>query len=411
MVQHWIWLAERKHLNDCARLGLLEHFGDPERIYFAQEQEYKALELPPNGIQSLLDKDLGRAEEILEECRKKKIHILTFHDSGYPRKLKNIPDPPIVLYYKGTLPDLDGTPVIGVVGTRKASGYGLQTARRLGYQIARCGGILVSGLAKGIDAQSMHGALAADGPLVGVLGGGADVVYPAENRALFADTGNYGCLISEYPPGTRPFPQNFPRRNRIISGMSDGVLIVEAPVKSGALITAGLAADQGRDVFVVPANVDVESSQGSNALLRDGGIAVGSGWDILSEYQARYPGKVREFHGGQLREEPAAKMVQVAQKAEKFTKKSKDGASAEKKTIDNSDFTPYIDLTKILPSLSNAEQAIVSRLQSGQKLVDDVIAESGLAAPVVLASLTVLEVKGIVRRLPGRFVELRREKQ
>lgn len=410
MVQHWIWLSERKHLNYSVKLALLEHFGDPERIYFAREEEYRELGLDGKAVQSLLDKELDDTRKILEECRKKKIHVLTLQDSGYPRKLKNIPDPPIVLYYKGTLPDLDAAPVIGVVGTRKASAYGLQTARKLGYQIARCGGVVVSGLAKGIDAQSMLGALAADGPVVGVLGGGADVVYPAENRALFQDTEDYGCLLTEYPPGTRCFPQNFPHRNRIISGMSDGVLIVEAPVRSGALITADRAADQGRDVFVVPANVDVQTSAGSNALLRDGGIAVGCGWDILSEYESRYPGKIREFHGGTLRDEPRQPAAKVAQEAEKFTKKSKSKTITEKKPIDNSEISPYIDLTKILPNLSKSEQAIVSLLQSGQTLVDDVIAGTGLAAPVVLASLTVLEVKGIVRRLPGRFIELCREK-
>ena len=410
MVQHWIWLAERKALNDMTKLALLERFGDPEQIYFAREADYEGLELTEKEVQSLRDKDLKSVQEILDECRKKKIHVLTFHDSGYPRKLKNIPDPPIVLYYKGTLPDLDGTPVIGVVGTRKASAYGLQTARRLGYQIARCGGIVVSGLAKGIDAQAMLGALAADAGVVGVLGGGADVVYPRENRALFADTEDYGCLLSEYPPGTRPFPQNFPHRNRIISGMSDGVLVVEAPQKSGALITANRAADQGRDVFVVPANVGVETSVGSNGLLRDGGIAVGCGWDILSEYESRYPGKVTEFHDGVLREEPRQGMVKVAQKTEKFTKKSNKEPLDQKKPIDNGENAPYIDLTKILPGLSETEQAIVGQLRSGQKLVDDLIAETSLAAPMVLASLTVLEVKGIVRRLPGRFVELSREK-
>ena len=410
MVQHWIWLAERKHLNYNTKLSLLERFGEPEQIYFAREQEYREAGVDDKGVQSLLDKDLAEVQSIAEECQKKKIHILTFHDSGYPRKLKNIPDPPLVLYYKGTLPDLDATPVIGVVGTRRASAYGLQTARKMGYQIARCGGILVSGLAKGIDAQAMLGALAADAPVIGVLGGGADVVYPRENRALFADTEDYGCLISEYPPGTRPFPHNFPHRNRIISGMSDGVLVVEAPQRSGALITAGRAGDQGRDVFVVPANVGVETSEGSNALLRDGGIAVGCGWDILSEYESRYPGKVREFHEGILSEEPRQSVAKVAQKEVKFTKKSKREEIPEKKPIDNSDSSPYIDLTKILPNLSKTEQAIVAQLQSGQKLVDDVIAETQMAAPMVLASLTVLEVKGIVRRLPGRFIELKREK-
>ena len=296
MLIHWIWLATRPGLSDREKAALMQYFRDAEDVFFADSDAYQCVEeLTEEALLALEDKDVGRAEQILQQCQKKKIHILTYRDAGYPARLKNIPDPPVVLYYKGRLPDFDGTPLIGVVGTRQASAYGLTVAKRMGYQIARCGGIVVSGMAKGIDSMAMGGALTAGGSVVGVLGCGADMVYPPSNQDLFADTERYGCILSEFIPGTPPMAWNFPKRNRIISGLSCGVLVVEAPEKSGALITANQALEQGRDVFVVPGNIDVPTFVGSNRLLRDGAVAISSGWDIMSEYQALFPDKNKDF--------------------------------------------------------------------------------------------------------------------
>ena len=294
MLVHWIWFAHRPGLNDRDKMALLQHFRDPEDIYFADDGAFDAIGLSEDAKTALREKNLTSAEEILEACDREKLHILTCQDAAYRARLKNIADPPVVLYYKGRLPDFDGSPVIGVVGTRKASAYGLTTAKRMGYQIARCGGIVVSGMAYGIDGMAMSGALTAGAPAVGVLGCGADIVYPISNRALFRDTEEYGCILSEFAPGTPPAKWTFPKRNRIISGLSCGVLVVEAPEKSGALITARLAAEQGRDVFAVPGNIDQPSFVGSNRLLRDGAIMVSSGWDVLSEYEALFPDKIRK---------------------------------------------------------------------------------------------------------------------
>ena len=300
MLAHWIWLATRPHISDRMKAELVRHFQDPENIFYADERSYHHVEnLTEEAVQSLKDKDLSQTEQILQDCRSKEISILTYQDAGYPARLKNISDPPLVLYYKGHLPDFDSNPLIGVVGTRKASAYGLTVAKRMGYQIARCGGIVISGAAFGIDGLAMQGALTAGMPVVGILGCGVDIVYPASNRGLFQDTERYGCLLSEFPPGTPPFGRNFPKRNRIISGMSCGVLVVEAPEKSGALITAELAADQGRDVFAVPGNIDMDSFVGSNRLIRSGAIMVSHGWDILSEYQAQFPDKIRKMGDGE----------------------------------------------------------------------------------------------------------------
>ena len=178
MLVHWIWFAHRPGLNDRDKMALLQHFRDPEDIYFADDGAFDAIGLSEEAKTALREKNLTSAEEILEACDREKLHILTCQDAAYPARLKNIADPPTVLYYKGRLPDFDGSPVIGVVGTRKASAYGLTTAKRMGYQIARCGGIVVSGMAYGIDGMAMSGALTAGAPAVGVLGCGADIVYP-----------------------------------------------------------------------------------------------------------------------------------------------------------------------------------------------------------------------------------------
>ena len=419
MLVHWIWFAHRPGLTDRAKVQLLQHFSDPEDIFFADSGAFDSVEgLTEEAKETLQDKNLTPAEEVLEACRRENLHILTYRDAAYPMRLKNIADPPVVLYYKGRLPDLDGSPVIAVVGTRKASAYGMQTAKRMGYQIGRCGGILVSGMAYGIDGMAMSGALTAGMPVVGVLGCGADVIYPPSNRALFADVENYGCIFSEFPPGTPPVKWNFPKRNRIISGLSCGVLVVEAPEKSGALITARQAADQGRDVFVVPGNIDMPSFVGSNRLLRDGAIAVSSGWDILSEYEGAYPDKIHrdtapahltvspeELRKAALEEErPLAK---VAQKAKIPHKKENLKKETDKIGIDKEPSTPYIDLNDILNKLSPEERAIVSAVKDGQRLVDDVIAETGLTTGKLLATLTMLELKGIIRRHPGKRISLK----
>lgn len=418
---HWIWLASRQGLNAAAKAAVLQYFQDPEDVYYAQTERYAQVEgLTEEAVLSLADKDLTEAENVILQCEEKKIQLLTYQDAMYPNRLRNIADPPLVLYYRGRLPEFDAVPVIAVVGTREATAYGLSVAKRMGAQIARCGGLVVSGLAVGIDSMAMRGALSAGGSVVGVMGCGVDVGYPAANRSLLLDTQQRGCLISEFPPGTPPLRWNFPKRNRIISGLACGVLVVEAPEKSGALITAGQAADQGRDVFVVPGNVDVDTCAGSNALLRDGAIAVCSGWDIMSEYQQMFPGKVRRnpLHSRQTiyPDELAAVEAsrrnndRVAQRACKPEKEDKQQRGNDKKGIDNTSSTPYSDVKETDSTLTPDERCILGQLNGGDRLVDDLIADSGLRSGDVLSALTLLEVKGLIARRPGRYVCLVRQK-
>lgn len=418
MLAHWIWLAARPGLSDRMKLAVIRRFADAEDAYFSEDYESVG-ELTRDAVKSLMDKDLRSAEAIVDACREKRIDILTYRDTMYPNGLKNIADPPLVLYYQGQLPEFDALPVISVVGTRNATAYGLSMAKRMGAQIARCGGLVVSGAAAGIDAMAMRGALSAGKPAVGVLGCGVDIVYPAINRSLLEDCRRFGCLISEYPPGTPPHKWNFPRRNRIISGLSCGVLVVEAPERSGALITANQAAEQGRDLYVIPGNVGVAACTGSNALLREGGIAVSTGWDILSEYEYRFPGKVcRDPYPGlqtvypdemkQL-QQAESRPAKVAQKRGFFQKKKKDTQKDDKKPIDNGSNQPYIDLNEKTASLPPEQRAILEQLTDGEKLVDDVIAATGLSSGQVLSSLTLLELQGFLTRLPGRRICLKRQ--
>ena len=376
MLIYWIWLATRQGMTMREKQAVLAYFGNPEDCYFAKQAAYQNIEeLSKSGVESLCDKDIRQAEEILASCAKKKVHILTWNDTRYPVALKNISDPPVILYYRGILPEFNSDPFIGVVGTRKASAYGLKLAENISKQIARCGGIVVSGMAEGIDAMATRGALSEGKMVVGVLGCGVDVVYPRCNRELFLKMERSGCLISEYPPETKPNKWNFPKRNRIISGLSCGVLVVEAPTKSGALITARQALDQGRDVFVTPGNVGVASCEGSNALLRDGAILVTSGWDIVGEYVHRYPDKIRETAGVN-----------------------------DKKPIDKPETQPYIDLDKNAAGKTSPEEAIMACLESGEQIIDAIIEKTGLSSGAVLAALTLLEVTGDVVTRPGGWV-------
>lgn len=415
MLIHWIWLATRPEMQDREKVQALAHFRDAEDIFYADVESYRMIEgLTEKAYTALCDKDLRIANAILADCEDLGIRIMCYRDAGYPARLKNIADPPVVLYYKGRFPDMDSAPVIAAVGTRKCTPYGIHVARKMGGQMARCGAILVSGIAEGIDAAAMSGALSAGGTVVGVLGNGADVVYPAVNRSLFVDTERYGCLISEFPPRTPPYKWNFPKRNRVMSGLANGVVVIEAPKGSGALITARDAADQGRDVFVVPGNVDMPTCVGSNALLRDGAIPVSCGWDVVSEYRNLYPDRVRPdsakitpagFAGEVMVEEnPPLKVAQTARTPEKM---GRSDGKKEKKPIDNGGKPPYSDIRDALEGLNDTERAIAELLLQGDRLVDDVIAESGLSTPAVLSALTVMEIRGVVKRMPGKRVALK----
>lgn len=393
MLQYWLWLLTRRGLGRRGAALVARHFPSPEAAYYADPQSFAAIE----GLRDpapLLDKDLKEPERILRVCYEKGISILTIQDAAYPERLRSLEDPPVALFCLGTLPDLNG-PAVAVVGTRRASPYGMLHARRMGYVLSRCGCMVVSGLAKGIDASAMLGALTGGAPVIGVLGCGVDVVYPAENRSLYQDIVSHGCLLSEYPPGTIPKPEHFPVRNRIISGLSLGVLVVEAPERSGAMITAARALDQGRDVFAVPANVDVPSCSGNLKLLKDGAIMARDAWDVLQEYAPLYPDTLVRRDCGDLRPEALSGLSQTPEPS-----------APKKKDVDSSEPKAYIDLKDCEETLSQDEQVLVSLLREGPMHIDTLVERSQMAPGRVLASMTLLEVKGIVRRQAAKWFSL-----
>lgn len=387
MLKYWLWLITRKGLGARGAYLVARYFPTPEAAYFADPKTYASI----GGLRNaapLLDKDLSKPEEILRQCYEKGIYIITLQDAAYPKRLRALEDPPIVLFCRGVVPDLNG-PAVGVVGTRKATLYGLNQARRMGYGLSHCGCTLVSGAAKGIDAEAMRGALLGGSPVVAVLGCGVDIAYPKENKSLLKDVMEHGCVLSEYPPGTLPLPEHFPVRNRIISGLSLGVLVVEAPAISGALISAHRALDQGRDVFALPANVGQASSEGNLQLLREGAVLVRDAWDLLQEYAGQFPDTLR------LREQSGWDKG--------FTPKEEAAApqSEAKKAIDKEKDSNYIDAKKNMDELQPEQRRLMELLQDGPVLVDELSEALQQPAGCVLAQLTILEVKGFIRRLPG----------
>lgn len=410
MLKYWLWLTTRRGLGNKGALAVLRHFGTPEAAFYADEQAVREIDGLPDGT-PLLDKDLSQPETILHQCFQKNIHILTYVDAAYPERLRNMDSPPVLLYYQGTIPAIDTEPVITMVGTRKASAYGLLQAKQLGYQLGKLGAVVASGGAGGIDTMSLKGALTAGRPVIAVLGCGVDVDYPVSNRSLYEDIRHHGCLLSEYPPQTPPLPEHFPVRNRILSGLSLGVVVVEAPKKSGALITASRALEQGRDVFTLPGNVGNPSCEGNIQLLKEGAIVIEDGWDVMKEYVHLFPELVSRqpkpvpmtLNRDDLQSrktEKTGKSLPVVAQPIKLSAES-DGIS-----VDKPGRKAYIDVQDIFDRLSPDERTIVQLLTEKPLHIDLIIDGVQLPAGRVLASMTLLEIKGFVKRLPGRVFEL-----
>lgn len=402
-LKYWIWLSSVSGVRPATAKRLLDAFGSPEKIFFARESEYRELEfLSSQDIRGLSKKNFEEVHRIMDVCLERDYRILTISDTEYPERLKNIFDPPLLLYINGRLPVVDEEAAVAVVGTRKCSVYGIRAAERIGYEVSKAGGLVVSGLALGIDSAAARGALRAGGKVIGVIGSGLDVIYPAENRLLFEDVSHSGAVISEYPPGTPALGGNFPRRNRILSGISLGTCVVEAPKHSGALITASRALEQGRDIFAVPGNIDSAVCEGSNHLLKEGAVPVTSGWDIIEEYKHLYPQKLGRAQSKKFR---PLDEIEEKKLVERVSPGTGDLPVSAKKVIDKDKNVEYIDLMKQLDDLSEDELAVVSILTE-EMHVDDIIELSGLPAARVLSALTMLELQGYVLQHSGKRFSL-----
>ena len=286
-LKYWIWMNELG-INPMTSYRVMEHFGGPMETFFAEREEFAkapGLMLKNLEVDAFLKKDLGHVYKIQDDMQAMGGRILTQQDAEYPQRLRDIEDAPFVLYVRGRLPAVDDEAAIVIAGTRKCSPYGMVASAKIAEEITKHGGLVVSGLAAGIDTAAAEGALRAGGPVIGVLGCGLERVYPSENVALFEEVLQEGAIVSEYPPGTEPYGRNFPRRNRIMTGLSLALVVVEMPTeRSGTMHSVDHALSQGRDVFIVPANIDSPTSVASNALIADGFQAASTGWQILRDY-------------------------------------------------------------------------------------------------------------------------------
>lgn len=404
VLKYWIWLASRRGIGQKSMVRILDTFRSPDKIYFARKPEYESAGLTAGEIDALEDKDLTHAKEVIRSCAEEGIRIVSYSDVDYPERLRNIYDPPIVLYVKGRLPMIDDEAAVAIVGTRNCTPYGVKTADKVAFEFAQAGGLVISGLARGVDTAAAKGALRAGGTVIGVLGCGIDVVYPAENKRLFEDVAAVGAIVSEYPPGTPPAKGFFPARNRIMSGLSVGVAVVEAPEHSGALITAAKALEQGRDVFAAPGNVDAAACAGSNRLLKEGAGVLISGWDLAEEYMSLYPDKLtleRVSGKAEWDEESAEKFAQNEAKSEEKSE------SAPKKVFDKVSALEYIDLVVSKGEVSADEADILRAIGDETVHIDDIIARAAVAAPKALAAMTMLEIKGIVSQESGKKFKIK----
>lgn len=401
-LKYWLWLSTRKGVGIQNMHAVLDHFGTPERAFFADPEEY---ELLPSGLgNALRDRSMTEADKILADCERLGIRVMTMQDADYPERLRQLYDAPCVLYIKGRLPDLDEEVTVGVVGTRGATEYGKTVAKRMGLELARGGAVVVSGTAAGIDSCAVRGALQAGGTVVSVLGGGIDVPYPWENRFLYQDIAATGVLISEYPPGTENRGSHFPVRNRILSGLSLGVVVVEAPeYNSGALITAERALEQNRDVFAVPGNVDAPNSRGCVRLIQQGAKPVLSAEDILVEYRDRYPAK--------LSRKPRLSAEESRQRLEAISEP--EPQVRQKTAVDKKKDEEYSIVQRSSDGFTDDELAVLHAMRGKSCQADELVERTQIPAKRVLSALTMLQIAGCVAEKPGRrfvsLVELKEE--
>jgi DNA processing protein len=369
-LKYWIALKSIAGVGNITFPALVDRFGSLPAIFAAPVS--KLNEIP--GISKNIAagivgfNDWGKVKAELELIDKNEIKIITYQDELYPAKLMNIYDRPPFLYVRGNLNKNDIN--IAVVGSRLASTYGKYTTEKISRELALKGLTIVSGMARGIDSVAHRGALTAHGRTIAVLGSGLDVIYPPENKKLFTDIIQNGAVISEFPPGTPPLSANFPTRNRIISGMSYGVVIVEAGEKSGSLITARLALEQGREVFAVPGSIDSAGSRGTNKLIKQGAKLIENIDDILEEI---FP----QFDGTIVLKPPS---------------------------VSNSE----VIAAKPAEILSTVDQKIISYISGSRVHIDDLISSTGLSSADILGALTTLELKGIIQQHPGKFFSLKK---
>ena len=306
---YWIWLSLACTPDSATFSKLIHKYEDAKEIYDATDREIRSVVgAKVSDCSALIDKSLEKANQIYNFCKEKGVGILTYQSENFPVSLRDIPTPPVLLYYRGRLPDFNKGFRCAIVGTRSLSDYGRNNAFKLGYDMGSVGATVVSGMAIGIDGVAMAGAIAAGAPTVAVIGSGIDVCYPSSHLTLARTIVKNGCVLTEYAPGTKPDKFNFPRRNRIISGLCPVTVVVEGKESSGSMITARHAKAQGREVFAFPGNVGSDGSQSTNLLIKNGALLCTGAEDIINKFEKDYPGVLNPFL---LKERPEVTMLDV----------------------------------------------------------------------------------------------------
>jgi len=417
---YWIWLS--LCCGECNNYGsvLLDEYKNPKAIYGLEKDKIGRISGMPERVRAALGtKDLSEAERIFEYCQRENIGIMTLDSPIYPERLKRIFAKPLVLYYKGRIPDIDCELLIACVGMRKCSDNGAKNAYRLGAELGLSGAIVVSGMARGIDGASARGALSVNGRTIAVLGSGIDVIYPPEHKELYGRIIKNGAVITEYAPGTAPEAHHFPERNRLISGLSHGVCVVEAGAKSGALITADCAANQGREVFAFPGNVLDPRSEGTNGLIKNGGKLVCGALDVLREYQTVYPhkifsekigerimlsdkiasGGIGKTNGGRPRKKKG--IIDTIKGAFSKTEQKSKPDTAQTEQKNKPDTAQFSDMERAVYTALSECSAIDEIKASAEKTLGKSIGTGEL-----LAVLTSFEIEGVCKAAPGGSYEL-----
>ena len=392
-VEYWIWLQNA--LGAGARTDeILAYFGTPEEMYKAGEYEWRLSGLLTQKKIELLKKStVEKTNEIINECHQKGYKIITPDDNLFPGRLKNLSDMPLVLYGIGDCSVLNDAVSIGMVGTRNASVYGIETAQKLSFLLALSGATIVSGGALGVDSEAHAGAMLAKGRTLAFLGCGLSVNYLMENAPLRRAITRYGAVVSEYSPLTPASRTTFPTRNRLISGVSLGIVVVEAGVKSGSLITANFALDQGKDVFAVPGDIVRSSFDGTNYLIKNGAKPVFTAEDILSEYEYRY---------GDLLDMSNAKTTIASVPYVDYRKKKPKPQSVEVKEENIQQETKPIERKELPEDISDEAKIVYSVLNENGVHIDDIVRETNLRMNIVLSSLTELELSGLAQLVSGK---------
>lgn len=406
--EYWIWLSHTVGAGSKNAVNLIRSFGNAKSVYKATPDEiYESGVVRDKRVLYRFGfKDLREVEGIMRWCEQSGVDIIVPTDEKYPKSLLSLPDAPMVLYAVGKLPDFDNKLSCAVVGTRNMSEYGKSMAYEIGSGLAMGGACVVSGLALGIDGMAMAGALESGGKTVAVLGCGIDVVYPKQHEKLLRKVIEQGAVITEYAPGVSPHGKNFPVRNRIISGLSQAVCVVEGNMRSGSLITARHAIYQGKSLYAVPGRVGEAGAEGTNFLLKQGASPITGADDILSAYEFIYPLSLNvDSIPKRMSADEAEESLQLGRKGkkkeskEKKEKKNKGNPFPEKK--EKVEKAPEVSVD--MDSLSAEDIKVLEYMKSDVPMLAEEIAEGGFSLSDVMVSLTMLEVAGAVEAGAGGY--------